>query len=97
MQGRDYYQTRNTCFSTSTRVKERDLIFALRKDPRRQQRVAELLEVWKEVKAARGSIDDLEKDLEKDLDEARAEIATLRMSQMTMLENLQTRDREVEN
>ena len=45
------------------RVKERDLIFALRKDPRRQQRVEDILEVWKEVKAARGSsIDDMSKE-----------------------------------
>ena len=44
------------------RVKERDLIFALRKNPRRQQRIEELLEVWKEVKAARGSLEDLEKE-----------------------------------
>lgn len=46
----------------AARVQERDLIFALRKDARRQQRVEELLEVWKEVKAARGSVDDLEKE-----------------------------------
>ena len=43
------------------RVQDRDLIFALRRDRRRQERVQELLEVWKEVKAARGSIEDLEK------------------------------------
>ena len=46
----------------AARLKEQDLLFALRKDPRRQRRVEELLEVWKEVKAARGSIDDLEKE-----------------------------------
>mmetsp|Transcript_20963 Transcript_20963/g.70894 ORF Transcript_20963/g.70894 Transcript_20963/m.70894 type:complete len:97 (+) Transcript_20963:2-292(+) len=45
------------------KVKERDLLFALRRDPRRQQRVEELLEVWKEVKAARGgTLDELEHD-----------------------------------
>ena len=43
-------------------VKERDLLFAFRKDRRRQERVRELLEVWKEVKAARGNPADLEKD-----------------------------------
>ena len=51
--------------AVSARVKERDLIFALRKDPQRRERVEDLLEVWKEVKAARGSIDDWEKG-EKD-------------------------------
>ena len=33
--------------------------------------------------------------LERELDEARAEVAMLRVSQMSMLENLQARDREV--
>jgi transcription initiation factor TFIID subunit 13 len=37
----------------TARVKERDLIFALRRDRRRQERIEELLEVWKEVKAVR--------------------------------------------
>ena len=47
----------------TSRVKERDLIFALRKDPRRQRRVEELLEVWKEVKAAKsGGLEEMEKD-----------------------------------
>ena len=47
----------------TSRVKERDLIFALRKDPRRQRRVEELLEVWKEVKAAkRGGLEEMKKD-----------------------------------
>ena len=39
--------------------KERDLLFAFRKDKRRSDRVEEVLEVWKEVKRARGSVDDL--------------------------------------
>ena len=37
------------------RLKECDLIFALRKDPKRKERVEELLDVWKEVKAARSN------------------------------------------
>lgn len=44
------------------RVRDRDLLFALRKDPRRYERVQELLEVWKEVKAARGSLDAFERE-----------------------------------
>lgn len=34
-------------------VKERDLLWILRKDPRRHERVRELLEVWEEQKEAR--------------------------------------------
>ena len=45
-----------------SRVKERDLLFALRRDPRRQERVEELLDVWKEIKASRGSLEEVEKD-----------------------------------
>lgn len=33
-------------------IKERDLLFALRKDRARQDRVQEILEVWKEVRQA---------------------------------------------
>mgnify|MGYP004281847019 CR=1 FL=1 len=43
-------------------MRDRDLLFALRKDPRRYDRVQEVLEVWREVKAARGSLDTLEKE-----------------------------------
>ena len=47
-----------------TRVKDRDLLFVLRKDRRRQDRVVELLEVWKEVKATTEKKSD--RDLERD-------------------------------
>ena len=40
--------------STSTRVKERDLLFVLRKDRKRLDRVLSLLEVYEEQKEARG-------------------------------------------
>jgi transcription initiation factor TFIID subunit 13 len=50
------------------RVKERDLLFALRKDKRRLRRAQELLEVYEEQKEAR-------KDYAKDQDEyAREEL-----------------------
>jgi transcription initiation factor TFIID subunit 13 len=39
------------------KVRDRDLLFVLRKDRRRYERAVELLEVWKEVKAARSSGD----------------------------------------
>ena len=51
--------------SGSARISERDLLHALRRNPQKQHRVAELLEVWKEVKAARGST---LKELEDDVD-----------------------------
>jgi len=45
---------RATRGSTSTRVKERDLLFVLRKDRKRLDRVLSLLEVYEEQKEARG-------------------------------------------
>ena len=38
--------------AAEAKIKERDLLFALRKDRKRCARVAELLEVWQEQKAA---------------------------------------------
>mmetsp|Transcript_35302 Transcript_35302/g.92648 ORF Transcript_35302/g.92648 Transcript_35302/m.92648 type:complete len:197 (-) Transcript_35302:381-971(-) len=43
---------------SEAKVRDRDLLFVLRKDRRRHERVIELLEVWKEVKAARGGAED---------------------------------------
>ena len=37
----------------SARVRERDLLFVLRRDKRKLERVRELLEVWEEQKEAR--------------------------------------------
>ena len=52
------HRTRGTKRAGEAKVRERDLLFVLRKDCRRQERIVELLEVWKEVKAARGVGDD---------------------------------------
>ena len=40
--------------STSTRIKEKDLLFVLRKDRKRLDRVLSQLEVYEEQKEARG-------------------------------------------
>ena len=43
--------------AAKAKVRDRDLLFVLRKDRRRYERAVELLDVWKEVKAARSSGD----------------------------------------
>lgn len=56
-------RNRATRGTSSTRVKERDLLFVLRKDHKRLDRVLSLLEVYEEQKAARGKPpEDLVKD-----------------------------------
>lgn len=45
----------------SDKISERDLLFVLRKDRRRRERVVEILDVYEELKAARGGADDAEK------------------------------------
>ena len=41
--------------STEPKLRDRDLLFVLRKDKRKYERVVEILEVWKELKTARGT------------------------------------------
>ena len=50
--------------ANAARVHERDLIFALRKDPRRKQRVEELLKVYDELIRTREG-----QDTARDLDD----------------------------
>ena len=51
------------------KIKERDLLFALRKDRRRHARVVELLEVWREQKAATKTRNPEDYDKDDDDDE----------------------------
>lgn len=59
------YRTRGAKKAGEAKVRDRDLLFVLRKERRRHERVVELLEVWKEVKAARGTGNDDPKALDK--------------------------------
>ena len=55
--------------STSTAsLRERDLLFALRKDPVRYQRVEQILEIYDDQKEARSSMNKGEKVNEKEFD-----------------------------
>ena len=54
-----------TCGSTSTQIAERDLLFLLRKDRKRLDRVLSLLDVYEEQKAVKSKrLRDLSKDNE---------------------------------
>ena len=56
-------EERNRGSSSAPKIRERDLLFVLRKDPRRHARVQELLEAYEIVKNTRGrKNEDWEKD-----------------------------------
>ena len=61
---RTQQQGRKKAAANAARVHERDLIFALRKDPRRKQRVEELLKVYDELIRTREG-----QDTARDLDD----------------------------
>lgn len=52
--------------STSTQLRDRDLLFALRKDPERYQRVEQILEIYEDQKEARNDMKKAPKEYEKD-------------------------------
>ena len=52
------YRLRSSGKADDAKIRDRDLLFVLRKQRRKHERAIELLEVWKEVKAARGTVDE---------------------------------------